>query len=415
MAEKRPLCIYGDTVKELQGGDSLPGGGSMAAVLQPAIISPANSATGVDLAPTITLSTYYSLYGKSQKSLQIQISTVSDFATTVVDDTVGAVDTYTVSSNLSISTQYYVRVRYQDSDDVWSEWSQTVGFVTANIYIQTPTIVAPTNGTTDVVETPALTADTFACIGGADTHASSSWQVATDSGFTAVVWESLADSSNLESISVPAGELSEDTTYYWRVKYTGTAYGDSEWSTVVSFTTEASFIGIGDVLPDGGIVACQHDGYWLVAAPATDRGADIKHGLYGTDTTLTNITDSATPDPQDGKLNTDVLTSATYSTIDDGEGSVGCPAAEFCRDLGDDWFLPNKDELSAMQAASATIDAADTSGGAHTFAAIGTGYMWSSTERNSAYSWSVRASDGYVSGSARLVGSWVVPVRRISI
>ena len=134
MAEKKPLCIYGDTMKELQDGDTLPGGGSTApaAILTPEITSPLDGATGVSMTPTITLSQYYSLYGKPQQALRIQISTAIDFATTLVDETVGAVSEYTVSTALDYETLIYIRGAYQDEDDVWSDWSQSVSCTTAS-------------------------------------------------------------------------------------------------------------------------------------------------------------------------------------------------------------------------------------------------------------------------------------------
>jgi hypothetical protein len=134
MAEKKPLCIYGDTMKELQDGDTLPGGGGTApaAILTPEITSLLDGATGVSRTPTITLSTYYSLYGKPQQALRIQISTASDFATKLVDETVGAVSEYTVSTALGYETLIYIRGAYQDDDDVWSDWSQSVSCTTTS-------------------------------------------------------------------------------------------------------------------------------------------------------------------------------------------------------------------------------------------------------------------------------------------
>jgi hypothetical protein len=52
---------------------------------------------------------------------------------------------------------------------------------------------------------------------------------------------SLDDASNLESWTVPSGNLSTSTTYYIRVRHAGTTYGDSGWSSGVSFTTAAAF------------------------------------------------------------------------------------------------------------------------------------------------------------------------------
>jgi hypothetical protein len=105
-----------------------------------------------------------------------------------------------------------------------------------------PEILSPVDGATDIGSGPTLTTLAFLTYpNGADTHASTDWQIATDSGFTAIVYESLADTSNLESIAVPSGTLSTSTTYYVRARHNGTTLGASPYSETVSFTTAASF------------------------------------------------------------------------------------------------------------------------------------------------------------------------------
>ena len=241
MAEKKPLCIYGDTMKELQDGDTLPSGAGTApaAILTPEITSPLDGATGVSRTPTITLSQYYSLYGKPQQAMRVQISTASDFATTVVDETLGAVSEYTPSSNLATLTGYYVRGMYQDDDGTWSAWTPTINFTTADIYIEQPTITSPADGATDVGETPTFTTDAFNCINGTDTHASSSWYLYRASDET-LVWSSVGDTSNLESITLPAGVHDTSESYRLEALHTGTTYGASDRGTS-SYTTSASF------------------------------------------------------------------------------------------------------------------------------------------------------------------------------
>lgn len=175
-------------------------------------------------------------------------------------------------------------------------------------------------------------------------------------------------------------------------------------------------IGPGTVI-NGDIVVGELNGYWILAAPATKR-ALRRWGLYDTDTTLPNITSTGTPDPNSGTYNTDVLTSATYANINDGYGSIGAPAAKFCRDQGYD--LPNKEELNLIYQNRAAIDAADTSGGTATLAAIaastgGTSWVWSSTENSSRNAWIQRVSDGYQGGNVKVDSGWVVPLRRISV
>jgi hypothetical protein len=178
----------------------------------------------------------------------------------------------------------------------------------------------------------------------------------------------------------------------------------------------------GDVI-DGDIVVGEINGFWILAAPATKR-AIRSWGLYGTDTTLPNITSSSTPDPNSGEYNTGVLTSATYANVNDGYGSIGAPAAKYCRlELDKPYDLPNKEELNFLYQNRAAIDAADTSGGAVTLAKIEAGAaqgsasnrVWSSTELDGGIAWFHRFSDGSRSANAKYPEYWVVPVRRILV
>ena len=100
----------------------------------PTNVTPANGSTDIGATPTLTGSTYYSLYGIAMAASQWQVSTVSNFATTVVStgDVAGTAVTYTVSSGvLSVSTTYYWRVRYKDVNGTYSDWSTGTSFTTA--------------------------------------------------------------------------------------------------------------------------------------------------------------------------------------------------------------------------------------------------------------------------------------------
>ena len=98
--------------------------------------------------------------------------------------------------------------------------------------VQTPTNVSPSNGATDQNGSVTLTASAFSWLGVADTHASSDWQVATDSGFTSLVTNVIGDTVNKTSCTVTG--LSTSQTYYWRVRYTGTNNGTSDSSLYAS-------------------------------------------------------------------------------------------------------------------------------------------------------------------------------------
>jgi hypothetical protein len=106
-------------------------------ILQPSVTSPADANGTTGETPDIVLSTYYSLYGKTQKAIRVQVSDTSgDFSTPVFDKTVtSATDTVQVEKgNLNTSTTYYCRGQYEDTDDAWSEWSGENSFTTADTF-----------------------------------------------------------------------------------------------------------------------------------------------------------------------------------------------------------------------------------------------------------------------------------------
>ena len=95
-------------------------------------LTPVQGATSVSLTPTLTASSYINLAGESMAAAQWQISTVSDFASTVLDtgDVVGSSTSYTVgvSDSLAPTTLHYWRVRYKDSAGNYSEYSTATSF-----------------------------------------------------------------------------------------------------------------------------------------------------------------------------------------------------------------------------------------------------------------------------------------------
>lgn len=208
----------------------------------PVITYPTTGTDNIGTSITVTGSDYKSLYGYDQSDAQIQVSEDSDFATTEIDTVAGSATTTFDITDLTILTTYYCRIRYQDSADRWSSWSTRVLFTTANVYIDAPTNTSPASLETNITETPELTSDAFECINGADTHASSDWEVYSDSGLTILVWSSYDDTSNLITATIPAGILNPGSTnYHWRCRHTGTTYGDSVWSTATKFTTQDQF------------------------------------------------------------------------------------------------------------------------------------------------------------------------------
>ena len=212
----------------------------------PTISSPAAGATNVIETPTLTASNYVSPAGNAFATAQFQISTSSTFASTLHDSGEKSAMTYSVPSGvLAVNTLFYVRARVKDVAGLVSDWATITSFTTkaTYAYVNTPTVTTPTNGQTEIPEQPTLQSSAFATTGGADTHASSQWQIRLAGGtWAAPLHDSGASTTNKTSYTVPAGVLvAGQTQYVMRVRHTGTSLGASEWSSDIAFTTKQQF------------------------------------------------------------------------------------------------------------------------------------------------------------------------------
>ncbi len=229
---------------------------------RPAPVSPPTGTTGTSLSPTLESSVFSDPdSGDTHGASQWQITTkAGDYGSPVFDNAHAAGSSLTsiavLTCNLSPSTTYYWRVRYQDNRGAWSDWSEEASFTTqskppdvppvtpevppvtpANHPPDRPVCVAPEDGARSVSSTPTLEASTFHDPDLGDSQAASQWQMTTTPGDYE---DPLVDRlESLDSITVSTRTLSLDTTYYWRVRYQDSHGAWSEWSEEVSFKTEA--------------------------------------------------------------------------------------------------------------------------------------------------------------------------------
>lgn len=169
---------------------------------------------------TLTITNYDSATSYSVNAVSGSASITGDTITYTAGNTAGT-DTLTITAGSS---------------------SRDITITVNAAGIATPTNSTPTNGATDQSgPTLALSASAFSWTGLEDTHASSDWELATDSGFTTIVDSSYTDTSNKTSWTA---DVSTSQTYYWRVKYRGASGRESAWSTATSFTTKSSFGGL---------------------------------------------------------------------------------------------------------------------------------------------------------------------------
>lgn len=264
-------------------------GGAHNAPTMPVNSSPAVNATNLPERPTLALASYFSPVGSALAGVQFQIDAdLAGFVAAEIDSgELGSTLSWLVpAGRLAVNTVYWFRGRVKDSAGEWSAWSAPTKFTTAVsfVYVLAPGNTSPTAGQTEIAATPTLASSAFTVVGGSDTHASSQWQIRAANGdYVTPVWDSGADAVNKVSVVVPANKLAAGlTTYYWRVKHTGTTVGASEWSAETSFVTKQNFgsvIGIALVSTGGGAGSWQRideNG----AAKTTDAAYFNAHPTY---------------------------------------------------------------------------------------------------------------------------------------
>jgi hypothetical protein len=189
----------------------------IAAPIPPVLTLPANAATGVATIPTLTWGTV-----AGAATYRVQVSTISTFATTDVDDATLTAGSKTLTTALAALTTYYWRVSATNVGGT-SAYTAAFSFTTT---IASPVLTAPATASTNVTVTPTLTWGTLA---GAATYRV---QVSTISTFATTVVDDATPTVGSKTLTA----LANSTQYFWRVNATGTA-GTSGYSAVWNFTT----------------------------------------------------------------------------------------------------------------------------------------------------------------------------------
>lgn len=360
-------------------------------VKQPVNVSPTDGALNISrLSFTMVTTGYFGLYEIPQNASQFQIAKDSAFTELVYDTlfpTANASGAF--SGALDLGARYYWRCRYRNLETVWGEWSKPTSFITTSSGIATPAMTAPSNDATNIGQTPTLSTNAFAVVGGSDTHVSSDWQITSGpNGTGTVVFQSLNDATNKTSIAVPTGKLVVDTKYYVRARHNSGTLGASSWSNDTAFTTASVFLPVvlGTAYAGGYYGGTVHIGtkdYALILAP---KATETSLALQSVTTAL------AAYDLLDATANTNKLYAAGNS-----------PAANYVRGLTtggySDWQIPargiNDLLFNNLRPSIASLPAIFKTGGAEAF---NTGTYWSSTM----YDWT--RDDSYNEEGAPIYG-----------
>ncbi|MBN1633245.1 MAG: hypothetical protein JW917_03680 [Ignavibacteria bacterium] len=193
----------------------------------PFLLAPANNTTGVPRTPTLDWSSV-----PNATSYRVQVSTDTNFTNLVINIVTGSSSQYTVPSNiLSYGTLYYWRANATNASGT-GPWSLRWNFTTIIQPPSAPTLLSPPNLATGISLTPALD---WTDVSGSDYYRV---QISTSSTFSTTVID--ITNISVSNYTVPSGNLSGNTIYYWRVCGYN-AGGQGVWASYFRFTTLQAF------------------------------------------------------------------------------------------------------------------------------------------------------------------------------
>ena len=188
----------------------------------PAVVSPVNLSTTQPV--NITLSWNQSA---NAATYGIQVSTISSFATFVINET-GLINPTKSLTGLSQGTTYYWRINATNTSGT-SQWSPAYSFstVAAPVILPTaPTLISPANLSTAQLTSPTLS---WSAVNGTINYG---LQISTNANFSTTI----VNLTGLTTLNTLVSGLTAGTTYYWRVNASNSA-GAGPWSAVFSFAT----------------------------------------------------------------------------------------------------------------------------------------------------------------------------------
>ena len=135
------------------------------------------------------------------------------------------------------NTAYEIRARHKGNITGYGAYgTKTINTLSSFGTTNAP-VVSVSGSPVSVTETPTITTNPFSVSSGTDTLESTDWQVYN--GAT-LVWESLANTTDKLSITVPAGLLLAGIAYTFKARHNGTVTGASAYGSKTA-TTLSSF------------------------------------------------------------------------------------------------------------------------------------------------------------------------------
>lgn len=262
-----------------------------------------------------------------------------------------------------------------------TNWEAVVAFDA--VIIATPTITVE-GAPNEVPEDPTITTSAFNVTQGSDSHLSTDWEIRKTSN-NEVVFESLNDTSNLTSITVPEGILEESSTEYeFRARHRSATFFvsdfESEIATTLEVFDELDGVSLGDSACGGiymGAITAAGQCYALIVAPNATGCACCQW--------------KTTRTASGGALSFVNGFGNTYLLLNNLDHPAGNWTATRSINGFSDWYLPAVDELKEIYNNGAT-------GNNESVIGVGEAFFsqryWSSTENYPVSAFDVDFRDG---------------------
>jgi hypothetical protein len=216
----------------------------------PSITSPASGAIEQDSNLTLTSSAFITTSGDTHQGTSWEVNTNASFSgTSYAAINNSATNKLSLSLvNLPANTTLYARVMHHGVVTGASDWSSPINFRTKTVTINTPIV---SGSATVSILTPSFTSTPYALSDPAatlDAHLQSIWEVYAVANPSVIIADSQNSVGSKTAFQVGAGLLSYGTAYAIRVKYIGSLYGESAYSTPFNFSISSVTVNTPSVL-----------------------------------------------------------------------------------------------------------------------------------------------------------------------
>jgi hypothetical protein len=196
-------------------------------IAPPTLSSPSNGAAGTAVNPTMSWTA-----PSGASSYRLQVSTISNFGTTVFDQSSITATSQIVTPALANNVMYFWRVDAANAGGT-SGYSGVWSFTTIVATPAAPTLSVPTDGAAGTSVNPTLSWSSAPASEGTDLY---QVQISTSSAFGSTAYDQTGLTATSQAVT-PA--LTNNVLYFWHVRASNTA-GTSAYSGVRSFTTIVS-------------------------------------------------------------------------------------------------------------------------------------------------------------------------------